>query len=293
MRGIVLAGGTGSRLWPITRAVCKQLLPIYDKPLVYYPLSTLMQVGIRDILVITTPADSEQFHRLLGDGSQFGISLSYASQPRPEGLAQAFVISADFIADEPIALVLGDNIFHGVGLGAELAHHATVDGAHVFAYQVARPSDYGVIELGTGGEPISIEEKPTRPRSNFAVPGLYFFSSDVVGVAGELTPSARGELEITDVIDVYLQQRRLQVSVLPRGTAWLDTGTFASLVHASEFVRVVEERQGLKVGCPEEIAWRSGWITDAALASQAETLSRSGYGDYLRGLLDGPLVPAG
>jgi glucose-1-phosphate thymidylyltransferase len=287
MKGIILAGGTGSRLWPITRAISKQLMPVYDKPMIYYPLSTLMIAGIRDILVITTPEDAAQFRRLLGDGSDLGIDVSYAVQPEPKGLAQAFTIGADFIGGESVALVLGDNIFYGSGLGSRLSTLADVDGGHIFAYQVATPGDYGVVEFDAAGLVLSIEEKPAEPRSSYAVPGLYFYSHDVVEIARSLTPSARGELEITAVNDAFRQQGRLQVSVLPRGTAWLDTGTFASLVHASEFVRVVEERQGLKIGCPEEIAWRNGWMTDEELRTQATALSTSGYGDYLLSLLAG------
>jgi len=285
MKGIVLAGGTGSRLWPVTRALSKQLLPVYDKPMVYYPLATLMMAGIREVLVITTPEDADQFRRLLGDGSGFGIEVTYAVQPKPKGLAQAFTIGAEFIGTEPVALVLGDNIFYGSGLGSQLARLADLDGGHIFAYQVARPSDYGVVEFDPQGRVVSIEEKPRQPRSSYAVPGLYFYSADVVEIAEALTPSARGELEITAVNDAYLQQGRLQVSVLPRGIAWLDTGTFASLVQASEFVRVVEERQGLKIGCPEEIAWRNGWLTDDELRAHGNALIKSGYGDYLLSLV--------
>ncbi len=285
MKGIVLAGGTGSRLWPITRALSKQLLPVYDKPMVYYPLATLMMAGIREVLVITTPEDAEQFRRLLRDGSDFGIEVTYAVQPEPKGLAQAFTIGADFIGTEPVALVLGDNIFYGSGLGSQLARLAGLDGGHIFAYQVATPSDYGVVEFDPQGQVVSIEEKPQQPRSSYAVPGLYFYSADVVEIAGSLKPSARGEIEITAVNDAYLRQGRLHVSVLPRGTAWLDTGTFASLVQASEFVRVVEERQGLKIGCPEEIAWRNGWLTDDELRAHGHALAKSGYGDYLLSLV--------
>jgi glucose-1-phosphate thymidylyltransferase len=285
MKGIILAGGTGSRLWPITRAISKQLMPVYDKPMVYYPLSTLMMAGIREILVITTPQDAEQFARLLADGTELGLDIHYAVQPEPGGLAQAFTIGAEFIGGDPVALVLGDNIFYGSGLGSQLAKLADVDGGHIFAYQVARPSEYGVVEFDHDGSVVSIEEKPLEPRSSYAVPGLYFYSPDVVEIVRTLRPSARGELEITAVNDAYLQQGRLQVSVLPRGTAWLDTGTFASLVQASEFVRVVEERQGQKIGCPEEIAWRNGWITDDQLHALSKTLQKSGYGDYLSSLL--------
>jgi glucose-1-phosphate thymidylyltransferase len=284
MKGIVLAGGTGSRLWPITRAISKQLMPIYDKPMVYYPLSTLMMAGIRQVLVITTPQDSDQFVRLLGDGGHLGIEVSYAAQPEPNGLAEAFTIGADFIAGEAVALVLGDNVFYGSGLGTQLAALADVDGGHIFAYRVARASDYGVVEFAADGSVVSIEEKPAQPRSPYAVPGLYFYSADVVEIARSLTPSARGELEITAVNEAYLRQGRLRVSVLPRGTAWLDTGTFASLVQASEFVRVVEERQGMKIGCPEEVAWRNGWISDDELSRLAASLTSSGYGDYLLSL---------
>jgi glucose-1-phosphate thymidylyltransferase len=285
LKGIILAGGTGSRLHPLTRAVSKQLMPIYNKPMVYYPLSTLMLAGIRDILVITTPDDGPAFARLLGDGSKWGLSISYAAQQRPEGLAQAFTIGADFIGAEPVSLVLGDNIFYGSGLGTQLRHCTDPDGGHIFGYHVADPSSYGVVEFDERGRAVSIEEKPATPRSNYAVPGLYFYSNDVVAIARELRPSARGELEITAVNDVYLRQGRLQVSVLPRGTAWLDTGTFATLIQAAEFVRVVEERQGQKISCPEEIAWRNGWIDDGMLVAHAEALTKSGYGGYLRGLL--------
>ena len=287
MRGIILAGGSGTRLHPLTRAVSKQLLPVYDKPMVYYPLSTLMMAGLRDILVITTPDDSDQFRRLLGDGSAWGISLQYAVQPRPEGLAQAFLIGEEFLAGDSACLVLGDNIFYGTGLGTALKANTDVDGGHVFAYHVSNPTDYGVVEFDGDGRVVSIEEKPAAPRSRFAVPGLYFYGSDVVEVAKGITPSARNELEITAINDHYLRQGRLTVTVLDRGTAWLDTGTFETLMHAGEFVRVVEKRQGLRVGCVEEIAWREGWIDDAQLRELAEPLRRSGYGEYLLDLVDG------
>jgi glucose-1-phosphate thymidylyltransferase len=285
MRGIILAGGSGTRLHPITRGVSKQLLPVYDKPMIYYPLSTLLLAGIRDVLVITTPDDADQFRRLLGDGSQWGIDLRYAVQPRPEGLAQAFVIGADFLAGEPACLVLGDNIFYGAGLGTALKANTEPDGGHVFAYHVSNPQEYGVVEFDDSGRVVSIEEKPTAPRSRFAVPGLYFYDADVVDVARGITPSARGELEITAVNDHYLRQGRLRVTVLDRGTAWLDTGTFESLMAAGEFVRVVEQRQGLRIGCVEEIAWREGFIDATQLAALAEPLRKSGYGDYLLDLL--------
>ncbi len=291
MKGIILAGGTGTRLWPITKAISKQLMPVYDKPMIYYPLSTLMLAGIRDVLVITAPQDMESFSRLLGAGAAFGIDITYATQPEPKGLAQAFTIGADFIGGERVALVLGDNIFYGGDLGRGLTAMADVDGGHIFAYRVARPAEYGVVEFDSSGKVLSIEEKPQNPRSEFAVPGLYFYSSDVVEIARSLAPSARGELEITGVNAAYLAQDRLNVSVLPRGAAWLDTGTFGSLVQASEFVRVIEERQGLKIGCPEEIAWRNGWISDDELAVAASELQKSGYGDYLAGLLGRPAMP--
>jgi glucose-1-phosphate thymidylyltransferase len=289
VKGIVLAGGTGSRLWPITRAVSKQLMPVYDKPMVFYPLSTLMMAGLREVLVITTVEDAPQFVRLLGDGSQWGMAIDYATQLRPEGLAQAFTIGAGWLAGDSVALVLGDNILYGAGLGTQLASRTTPSGGHIFAYHVANPQDYGVVEFGADGRVVAIEEKPAAPTSPYAVPGLYFYDNSVVDIAAGLTPSARGELEITAVNTAYLEAGRLTVTVLPRGTAWLDTGTFTSLVQAGEFVRVLEERQGLKVGCPEEIAWRNGWISDQELADHGRNLAASGYGGYLLGLLgDGP-----
>ena len=289
MRGIILAGGTGSRLWPITKGVSKQLMPVFDKPMIYYPLSTLVMAGIYEILVITTPEDQEQFQRLLGDGSQWGLDLSYVVQERPEGLAQAFILGEDFIGEESVALVLGDNIFHGVGLGSQLRTLTAPAGGVVFAYQVANPREYGVVEFDVDGRAVSIEEKPEKPKSRFAIPGLYFYDNQVVQIAKDLKPSARGELEITGVNVEYLNRGQLQVKVLERGTAWLDTGTFDSLVQAAEYVRVIEQRQGYKVGCVEEVAWRSGFITDAQLAELAEPLCKSGYGQYLQHLLDSPI----
>ncbi|PTR39579.1 glucose-1-phosphate thymidylyltransferase [Rhodococcus sp. OK611] len=286
MRGIILAGGTGSRLHPITLGVSKQLVPVFDKPMIYYPLSTLMLAGIRDILVITTPEDAEQFQRLLGDGSRFGVSLTYQVQAEPNGLAQAFVLGAEHIGSDSAALVLGDNIFYGPGLGTRLTRFEKIEGGAVFAYWVADPTAYGVIEFDCDGRAISLEEKPQRPRSNYAVPGLYFYDNEVVSIARDLSPSARGEYEITDVNRAYLEAGRLQVEVLPRGTAWLDTGTFDSLLDASNYVRTIEERQGLKIGAPEEVAWRRGFITDDELRVRAEALVKSGYGNYLLGLLD-------
>ena len=285
MRGIVLAGGSGTRLHPITRGTSKQLLPVYDKPMIYYPLSILISAGIRDILIITTPEDATAFHRLLGDGHEIGVNLQYAVQPKPEGLAQAFIIGAEFLAGGPACLILGDNIFYGTGLSDSLKASVDIEGGLVFAYHVSNPRDYGVVEFDASGRAISIEEKPVVPRSNYAVPGLYFYGSDVVEVARGIRPSARGELEITAVNEHYLQQGRLVVTVLDRGTAWLDTGTVDSLMAAGEFVQVVEKRQGLKVGCIEEMAWREGFIDDDGLRAVAEPLRKSGYGDYLLGLL--------
>jgi glucose-1-phosphate thymidylyltransferase len=286
MRGIVLAGGTGSRLHPITLGVSKQLVPVYDKPMIYYPLSTLIGAGIRDVLIITTPEDADAFHRLLGDGSQFGISISYTVQPEPRGLAQAFTLDPGFIGDDAVCLVLGDNIFYGTGMGTQLGRFADIDGAAVFAYEVADPSAYGVVEFDAEGRALSLEEKPAQPKSRYAVPGLYFFDNDVLAIARDLRPSARGEYEITDVNRHYLEQGRLRVEVLPRGTAWLDTGTFDSMNDAGNYVRTLEARQGLKIGAPEEVAWRQGFLSDDELRERAEPLVKSGYGSYLLALLE-------
>ena len=287
MRGIILAGGTGSRLHPITAGTSKQLLPVYDKPMIYYPLSTLILAGIRDVLVITTPAEAAAFGRLLADGSQFGISVTYAVQLRPNGLAQAFVIGRDHIGTESVALVLGDNLFHGPKLGTQLGRFGQTEGGTIFAYRVADPSAYGVVEFDCHGRAMSLEEKPKVPRSEYAVPGLYFYDNKVIDIAASLAPSDRGEYEITDVNRAYLNLGQLSVEVLPRGTAWLDTGTFDSLLDAGNYVRTIEQRQGLKIGVPEEAAWRQGFISDDDLRERGELLFKSGYGAYLLELVDG------
>ncbi|MDQ1539239.1 MAG: glucose-phosphate thymidylyltransferase [Actinomycetota bacterium] len=286
MKGIILAGGSGTRLHPITRGISKQLMPVYDKPMIYYPLSTLLMAGIREILIITTPDDLSQFNKLLGDGSAWGISISYATQASPDGLAQAFIIGANFIGDDTVGLVLGDNIFYGKGLGKSLRMNTDLKGGHVFAHHVSDPSAYGVVEFDEDGKALSIEEKPAKPKSSYAVPGLYFYDNDVIEVAKDLKPSARGELEITGVNEHYLQRGDLTVTVLPRGTAWFDTGTFQGLLDASQFVNVVEARQGQKIGCVEEIAWRSGWLTDDEFSDLAQPLLKSGYGTYMQTLLE-------
>ncbi len=286
MRGIILAGGTGSRLHPITLGISKQLVPVYDKPMIYYPLSTLILAGIRDILIITTPQDSDQFQRLLGDGSRFGVSITYKTQPTPDGLAQAFILGERHIGDDSVALVLGDNIFYGQGMGTRLRRYENVDGGVVFGYWVDDPAAYGVVEFDGQGRVVSLEEKPAAPKSHYAVPGLYFYDNDVIQIAKGLKPSPRGELEITDVNKVYLEAGRLQVELLPRGTAWLDTGTFDSLSEATEFVRTVQKRQGLSIGAPEEVAWRLGFLSDDELRERAEPLVKSGYGQYLLKILE-------
>jgi glucose-1-phosphate thymidylyltransferase len=286
MKGIILAGGSGTRLYPITKGISKQLMPVYDKPMIYYPLGTLMQAGIRDILIITTPDDQTQFQRLLGDGAELGINLQYAAQPKPEGLAQAFIIGEEFIGDDKVAMILGDNLFYGAGLEKSLQALENVDGAVGFAAQVTDPQRYGVYEFDENMKALSIEEKPEHPKSNYANTGLYFCDNEVVEIAKNVQPSHRGELEITSVLDAYLQKGKLKVSLFERGTAWLDTGTFRSMNDASEYIRVMEERTGIKIGCIEEIAYRQGYINDEQLAAIAEPLVKSGYGEYLRQLLN-------
>ena len=285
MKGIVLAGGTGSRLWPLTLGVSKQLLPVYDKPLVHYPISTLMLAGIREILLITTPEDQQSFQRLLGDGKKYGISISFAAQESPDGLAQAFIIGENFIGPDSCALVLGDNIFYGDGLGTQLKFLTNLEGAHIFAYKVKDPERYGVVEFDQSGKVISLEEKPKKPKSNYVVPGLYFYDNSVVEIAKSVKPSSRGELEITSVNQAYLLKGNLKTTVLERGTAWLDTGTFESLNAASAFIQIIEERQGQKVSCLEEVAWRNGWITDTELLARADEYKSSPFSGYLKGLL--------
>lgn len=281
MKGIILAGGSGTRLWPITKGISKQLMPIYDKPMIYYPLSTLMMAGIQEVLIITTPEYNQQFKNLLGDGSSLGMSFNFEIQESPDGLAQAFIIGEDFIGQDSVALVLGDNIFHGAGLGSALRQHTDIEGALIFAYHVADPTAYGVVEFDDNNRALSVEEKPTNPRSNYAVPGLYFYDNHVVQIAKSIIPSARGELEISSINEEYLKRGALNVQVLDRGTAWLDTGTFESMMQASEYVRVIEDRQGFKIGCIEEIAWRNGWISESELQKLSKPLIKSGYGKYL------------
>jgi glucose-1-phosphate thymidylyltransferase len=285
MKGIILAGGSGTRLWPITKGTSKQLMPVYDKPMIYYPLSTLMMAGIKEVLVITTPEYNSQFMNLLGDGSQLGMTIKYEIQESPDGLAQAFIIGEEFIDGDSVALILGDNIFHGGGLGQSLSRHQDVFGGVVFAYQVSNPSAYGVVEFDAEMNAVSIEEKPIVPKSNYAIPGLYFYDNAVVAKAKATVPSARGELEISSINEQYLHEGNLRVEVLDRGTAWLDTGTFESMVQAAEYVRVIEDRQGFKVGCIEEVAWRQGWIDDEELRALSKELIKSGYGEYLIALL--------
>jgi glucose-1-phosphate thymidylyltransferase len=285
MKGIILAGGTGSRLFPLTTVISKQLLPVYDKPMVYYPLASLMAAGLREILVIVTPRDETSFRALLGDGSQWGMTIDYVVQQKPEGLAQAFILAEKFLAGDKAALILGDNIFHGVGLGTQLKQLTDPDGGVVFAYQVANPSEYGVIEFDESGNVVSIEEKPQNPKSDFAIPGLYFFDEQVVDIAKNVKPSPRGELEITSVMSEYLHRGKLRVEVLPRGTAWLDTGTFNTLHEAGTYVRIIEERQGARVGCVEEVAWRNGWISNDTMMTLGQAMLGSGYGMYLQKLV--------
>ena len=286
MKGIILAGGSGTRLHPLTLGTSKQLMPVYDKPMIYYPLTTLMLAGINEILIITTPHDAAGFERLLGDGSQFGIKITYAQKAVPNGLAQAFVIGADFIGDDKVALVLGDNLFYGPGMGSRLSRLTDIKGGAVFAYRVSNPSAYGVVEFDSDNRAVSLEEKPAAPRSHYAVPGLYFYDNTVVQIAKDLEPSARGEYEITDVNKVYLDRGDLAVEVLPRGTAWLDTGTFDDLSDAAVFIRTVQDRQGMKIGCPEEVGWRKGFLTDEELREVALPLVKSGYGEYLLDLIE-------